>query len=270
MLAGDTHGRGDHVEKLFHWAKKHEVDRVFQLGDWGGVWPSERPIDRKLQRWSKWAQEYGIPMDFIEGNHDHYDWLIAIGAWEAASPVMVAEDVTYHPRGSTFEIDGLVFLTMGGGVSIDKEPLIVDGIKYHNGRTEHESWWSQEMITDRQVARAIGKGKVDVLLSHDAPTTPELHVLLQRFSKGLVIPYKLDVDSRANRAQLDKIVEATKPKVAFHGHYHHRYNGWYPYRDDTPDTMVCGVDMNNTGDRSFVIIDTDTILTAVEEMRDAR
>lgn len=253
MLAGDTHGRLDHAEKLIHWAKREKVDRIIQLGDFGFLWPSRDEPERRINQLSKWATEADIPWFWLDGNHDNFDWLENIGAFGSTSPVEIAPNVTYLPRGVTFDIDGISFMACGGAVSIDKDQRTPNdpGVKPYN-----VSWWHQELITDEDVDRCYSNGKVDVLLTHDAPNSFELQNFLDETSRRYRLPYKIDEVSQANRAQLDRILNACSPSYVFHGHYHERYNGNAPL-DNDKTAQVIGLDCDGSGTASYVVLDTN-------------
>jgi Icc-related predicted phosphoesterase len=69
-----------------------------------------------------------------------------------------------------------------------------------------------EALTQDDVTRACLAGKVDVLISHDAPT-------------GAPIPARLlpgpDAD---HRLLVARVVEQLQPSLVVHGHYHREYD----------------------------------------------
>jgi len=246
LVAGDTHGQMDHLHKLCKWAQRNGVDTIVQVGDWGYLWPGE---EFRVGRATNVLKQYKLQMFFLDGNHDFHPGLEDLyGATHDADRfVPLSENITYLPRGFTWDWDGVRFMSMGGAVSIDKEE-----------RTEWVDWWPQESITDADVNRACQKGRVDILLSHDVPQLPiRLQSYLERF-KGINI--KLDRASRSNRLAMAAIAQSAEPKLILHGHYHHRYN------ERWANSMICGLDRDGSGNKSYVIIDTERIDEMIEEI----
>lgn len=250
MLAGDVHGRLDHVRDLCKWANKAGCQRLVMLGDWGFTWdPAE--VDRYLLRQSELAEEFGLELAFIDGNHENFDVLEDLGAFGAEEAVEISPHLWYLPRGSVQEWGGLRWLACGGAVSVDKDPM-----PGWPGRTEGVSWWPQELITEADVERCKAQGQVDILLSHDAPPTLGLQAYLDEYSRIIRLPYKLDALSEKSRQYIAEIVLECRPEFVFHGHYHHRYNGTFDHGDDFV-TKVIGIDRDKQGAKSYVIVDTD-------------
>jgi hypothetical protein len=139
-------------------------------------------------------------------------------------------------------------MAMGGGVSIDA-----------HFRTEGLSWWPEELITDEDVDDAVAAGEVNVLLSHDAPNNPSLDRYLIKHSAYVIGQgyegYKVDDISKANRAQMDLIYQATKPKLVIHGHYHH----FYVNENYETGQRIVGLDRDTKGRESWLLLDTEQL-----------
>lgn len=239
ILLGDTHGDVrylfralDKVLALAEYADElNRPTEILQLGDWGFTWPGH---DR-LPQVSEGLAERDLNMTFIEGNHDNYDWLRAAGAYEAEEPVVVAQRVTYIPRGVVTDVGGFTVLGFGGGVSIDR-----------HRRIPGQSWWEEEYITRDDVARAIrnsiGSG-VEVLASHDAPPSAEL---IEKLVSGR--GYKIDALSVKSRDLMAELVQAVRPHTVVHGHYHFRYEGRYS------TSKVHGLGCDGSGQEAALLI----------------
>jgi hypothetical protein len=175
------------------------------------------------------AMQAGIEFYWLDGNHENFDALEADVDFEATEPQQMMANLWYLPRGSTWTWDGCRFMALGGAYSIDKEY-----------RTEGRSWWRQELLTQRQVYAAMERGPVDVLLTHDAPegVCP------------IVTPlYKGDDESKGNRLAVTVVMEAVKPRLLVHGHYHHRYSA------KIGQTQVEGLDRDDQGPGSWLVIE---------------
>lgn len=230
LLSGDTHMSTMHIEYLFRNAKVQDVDHIVVLGDFGYTF-TEKFINVCI----KGAEETGILLYFIDGNHDNHTFLRAQGAWDRDVPVQMWPGVFYLPRGCRVEWGGKTFLALGGAVSIDRDE-----------RVPYVSWWPTESLTIGQMYRATQGGPVDILLSHDAPA--DVEGLEEKLN--VVAPEKLLAESRHHRELLTQVVEATKPRWVFHGHYHYRYRG------RLGDTRIVGLDCG-AGRDSILVLDTE-------------
>ena len=227
LLAGDTHGSHSQIRYLLDTAVDKGVERIIQVGDFG-FWPHLEDFHVQVNRA---AMKAGIDFYWLDGNHENFDALEAEVDVDANEPQQMLANLWYLPRGSTWEWDGCRFMALGGAFSIDKDD-----------RTRGYSWWHQEIITYEQVDRACERGPVDVLLTHDAPegTCP------------IIRPgYKYDEMSRGNRLAVSAVMEAVKPKLLVHGHYHHRYSG------ERDGVQVEGLDRDGMWEHSWIGIDTD-------------
>lgn len=211
LLAGDLHGDETWLfQKLVPTALAAGVGRIIALGDFGMFWDSAA----KPKRVGDKMAQVGLDLWFLDGNHENFDSMMDMGFDPDAGTDPIYNDylnLTYIPRGATFEWGGKTFMGFGGAVSIDKE-----------WRTEHLSWWADELITEGQVRRVEDNPtEVDILLSHDVAGTPP--VLGDFLRRGYDLPYKMDQLSRQNREMLRRVFDAVHPSWNFHGHYHHSY-----------------------------------------------
>lgn len=244
LLVGDTHGNGGFVRTAVkRYAEVSEADVIFQLGDFGFTFH---------EHFIECVQDVGLPWYWLDGNHDNHDFLSepkrdadgnVIDLPPFSDPSRFHEiwpNIFYSARGHAWEWDGVHFLTCGGAFSIDRAY-----------RTQHVSWWPQELITDAEVDRCVSQGKVDIVLSHDAPAGVDpLEAMLEATG------YKVGVESRLNREQMTKIIQACQPSHLYHGHYHFAYTG-------TADNgngglvKVRGLDCDGSGGQAFYLLDTE-------------
>lgn len=109
-------------------------------------------------------------------------------------------------RGLRWRWHGKTWMALGGAHSVDR-PMRKSGV----------SWWPQERLTEADVARAIRGGPVDVIVAHDAPDGYEIPGLPGGFPPAEL--YQADL----HRKLVGEVVDATRPAVFYHGHYHVRY-----------------------------------------------
>jgi len=210
LICGDTHGNNAWWARLVEYAQKHACEKIVQLGDFG-YWEHRREGVEYLDKTSKKATMAGIPIYFIDGNHENHPLL-----WERYPPgedgfCKLRENLYYIPRGNSWTWDGVKFLGIGGAYSVDKPWRVQEEETYREPRT---LWWPTELIRDVDVQKCLEVGKVDVVFSHDCPTGIEL--------PGIGGEYPV---SNANRAYLRHIIDHVQPQVVFHGHYHMRNSG---------------------------------------------
>lgn len=224
LLQGDTHSNYGAMKLAINEAVENECDAVVQLGDFG-FWPRQ-PFGRAfIKKTSKWAKQKGIPVYWIDGNHEDFDSFDCHGD----SITEVRDNLFYIPRGYAWEWNGVNLLAMGGAVSIDRDT-----------RTPGISWFIDEQIGEQDIAKIEGI-TCDVMFTHDAPLNP-----LERF--------KNDPESEIHRQRLKRIVSMVKPETLYHGHYHRPHKtemmreGGY--------TTVVGLSLE-TGANARKVIDLD-------------
>lgn len=226
LVAGDTHGRMWQVNYLLDVAREQGCDRIVQVGDFG-YWPHIEPFAERVNRA---AMRAGIDVYWLDGNHENFDMLEEVVDVDAAEPQQMLANLWYLPRGATWEWDQLRFMSLGGAYSIDVA-----------SRVEGSSWWRQELLTREQVERAMDRGLVDVLFTHDAPDG-----VCPIIREG----YKGDLISQGNRKAISAVMEAVHPRLLVHGHYHHRYSRV------VHGTHVEGLGRDGQGADSWLVLDT--------------
>ena len=209
LLLGDTHGNTGWVRDVaLPIAYSVSADAVFQLGDFG-YWDTDGEFVNTVSK-------SNTPFYFIDGNHENHPKLPV----EHGEVVNLSGNLYYVPRGSVLNWEGVKVLAVGGAHSIDRAY-----------RTPGVDWFPEEDISEDDVRLAVSALTCDIMLCHDAPSTAEL---------PLVTPY--DVAWRAelpaceaNRERVGFIVDAVKPSLYVHGHYHSKWDfvvqrPWGKYR----------------------------------------
>lgn len=260
LFSGDIHGNFEHIEWLTEVAQKERAEAIFVLGDFG-IWDHMDEGDFQ-DRCSKSADESGIPVYFLPGNHENYDLL----EWyEEDSPrdedgfVILREGVLYSPRAHRWIWHGVRFLSLGGAYSVDKA-FRVEGDERDVRRaiTRHQSgyplspidryavthtqlsWWHQEEITEDDRDRAMKGGEVDVMLTHDKPraSNPQWN--------------RKDLPSCwPNQQMIQDVVEVTQPSLLLHGHLHHPYGEVLPSTGTVVRAFDCDPYASETGQRDL-------------------
>lgn len=214
LLLGDVHGDAQWFSLACSVAKTLDCPMILQLGDFG-YWEHVDRGREFLDACSESLEHHGLVCWWVDGNHENHEVLrlnygpgggrhnpTETGFWK------IRNRLAYAPRGHRWTWGAHSFLALGGAYSIDK-----------NHRTEGASWWPEETITDDEVTTCIEGGPVDVLVCHDAPASAVGAIPIQ----GTWDRQKDNwPESRANREQVQRVVDAVRPHLVVHGHYHHR------------------------------------------------
>jgi len=240
LMLGDTHGYHEHVEWAASVAEAEKADAIFVLGDFG-YW-EHGDGGFFLDKCSAIVSDYGVPIYWLDGNHENHTWLRERYIDNAEIPrdedgfVIIRPGLLHAPRAHTWTWNGYKFMALGGAYSIDVEGrLIEEGRKRKQALAkldameqghffnltqetllaasgEHIYWWPEEEITDEEVEEALKVDKVDILLTHDKPLFAE-----PDWNR------KNDPTSEVNQAKVQKVMEHLRPQVLFHGHLHYAY-----------------------------------------------
>lgn len=211
LVAGDTHGNARWVSRLCERASALGCRAILQLGDFGW-WLPERQGELFLAQADASLSFYGLVLFWVDGNHENHTSLRQHARWaerDQSGAVVTSERTRWLPRGHRWSWNGVRFGALGGAFSID----------WHL-RTPGVSWWPEEITTDTDVA-VIGDEPLDVLVTHDAPAGfPANH------------PIRVDPADEARsydvRLRLADAVEATRPRLVLHGHWHRRHSTVLP------------------------------------------
>ena len=233
MVAGDIHGDPLSLRMALREAERRECDVLVQVGDFwlqDSSW-AEFKADGALAMLT--AKQSPIPVVVVDGNHEVWPTLVpllespeALAALEAGKPLHLGGSLWWALRGSVWRWSDLAFGALGGAVSPDKFIPSTSGYR-----------WPEEAPTakdcERLLANAPDEG-LDVLLTHDAPAQ------VRGLRGGMAyIPAEIEAEAHAARLMLADVVERTRPRAVFHGHWHERNREWI-----SQDTEVFGLNHN--------------------------
>jgi DNA repair exonuclease SbcCD nuclease subunit len=213
LVLGDTHANVKAFAKVSEIAHELEVDAIIQVGDFGFGYHG---FEDGTCLWSYGLWSFGIPVFWIDGNHEFHDELDRY-RFEDRKPVHEIVEVAplcYHiPRGTYFQIGTYDCLAFGGAVSVDQE------FSRRNGRP----WFPQEGITTAEYFDwRDDVSEVDILFTHDAPTSPTIKKMGEATSHYW--PKDVLEQSAQHRVLIDNIRKACDPTYTIHGHWHFRYD----------------------------------------------
>lgn len=173
-FVGDVHGRVFHmIVAVAMWQRMAEtqLDLIIQVGDLGAypdvsrmdaatraylaTDPSEADFERLLhargqqaERLVRLRQMFTYPIHFVRGNHEDVTWLRSLSIDSVSGTARVDPFVRYTPDGTVLRFQDVLIAFLGGedasgDTSIDPEAY--------------------------QTLVEMGMGKIDVLVTHDAP-----------------------------------------------------------------------------------------------------
>ena len=236
-ICGDCHGEWDRLnvfintrirqsKKVRALAAAHdELEAVIlQCGDFG-YWPHTDPGHDwfapgdtvgdggryALKTDVEFLKDGRIKIYWCDGNHENHD---ALDDLEAKHPddafIPVMPGVFFAAFGSILTLlDGTKAMFCGGAQSSPRDI---------RARTPGLSWWAQEGIDDKDMARLPDPNNthVDWIISHTGPQSFELG------GKGIEGHKNRD----PSKEHLDRILRDYRPKRWWFGHYHNLRDGW--------------------------------------------
>lgn len=207
LFVGDTHFDSIFLKSVYKHAKKLKADIIFQVGDFG-YFPADPKGMKYLDLVSSLYDEYSIPLYFLGGNHDDWNFLdLKLEeyniTYDNLSFCPILDGLIYVPNGMIWNWNDFTFGVMGGAFSIDRK----EGVLNYD-------WFYQEIGNDNQFNQFLGK-KLDIFLCHDAPTS------INKLKSMFNLPSYIEQQSEHFRRKLEsEIVFETAPNYVIHGHWH--------------------------------------------------
>jgi hypothetical protein len=202
LLVGDTHGSREWWAKVgLPTARQLAALVILQVGDFGVL-----DRGRMLDELEAGLDSEGRVVLFVEGNHEDFEHLLGVPV-DPDGVRRMRPHVWHLPRGFRWEWAGQRFLACGGAGSPDM-----------GGRLPGREWWIQEAITPEDAERCLQGGRCDVLVSHDGPVQVDPRVGYRGRWTAAERAWCAD-----SRAQLQRVVEGTHPRLMIHGHYHQHH-----------------------------------------------
>lgn len=206
-LVGDVHGTLKTAVQAIETLAALGINEIHFLGDFGFVWDGSHFQNQLLDLLSECLSKHKTLALVTGGNHEGYD------EWAKLRPNQfdvrwARKNIVLLPRGwRATSPCGNVIASFGGANSIDKFTRLRRG--------EHH--WDAEQITEEDL-NVLGTEKVDILLGHDAPKTPQLRE-------------QLAVDTTAwdpaglayaelGQSMYQRAVDQVRPRLTASGHYH--------------------------------------------------
>lgn len=211
-VAGDWHGDLSIARAVVRTLKSEDVHLLLHVGDLAVRWPGPKKgrFDKRL---GQLLDDADIEFLFIDGNHDNHKELRELTPLSDGAK-RLSERMSYLPRGTVIERHGVRIGGLGGAYSVDRR-----------WRTEGKDLWAElEEPTHDEAERLIASAPVDVLLTHDAPTSFQ-------GLKGLALPPEIASAAERTRGLLERTIEVVQPTLLFSGHWHQRKSQELIWRD---------------------------------------
>lgn len=236
-VAGDWHGnKGWSGIALARFAELG-IKNILQLGDFG-FW-SGNSGQKYLYKVNKRLELNEQTLFVTLGNHEDY---VQVARFQ---PYPHMDGWVYDPkypnivvaqRGTRWEWNGVTFVSLGGGNSID-----------YMGRTEWLNWWKAERISLADVYNTVAGGYADVMVAHDAPYGVNLFGS-HRESRHDWLPTEMKY-AQESRMTMRQAVDGVKPKLFLHGHYHFFANHTTVLNDGVDDYTLHSVGLDMDGSK---------------------
>lgn len=201
VVFGDWHEDSDFsVRQLVKTGRTVNPDAYLHVGDFG-AWDGTTFLDD--------VNDVLVSQDkelwFVDGNHEDFRIINNLPT-DSRGLGVLRSNIFHIPRGFSWSWGGKVLMGFGGATSTDqarREPGV--------------TWFSDEKITDTDLARALGAGHVDVLITHDTARVP---------SRGLGrLPVEIEEAAEENRKKIGEVISRNSVSLNIHGHHHKPYVG---------------------------------------------
>lgn len=245
-IAGDWHGDATSAIAMLKILHGLGIETVYHVGDFGVY--GDRDGEKYLRAVTRQLDLYKMTILVTEGNHEDYGKINTTPVSEDGKQ-WVTSRIALLPRGYRWEIDGHSFVSFGGAASINFTSLRKD-----------ISWWSEEAITTGDVYRLGADGEADVMITHEAPLGISTLEEMKEATKDDWSEIELDY-ARQSQLMMSYAVEAVRPKLLFHGHFHLGYVEEVLFIDTEGEgfaTTVYGMDMNRH-QRNIGVLDCETL-----------
>lgn len=162
------------------------------------------------------AEAHGIHNIFlVAGNHDYGARELAElrAAWPGRpAPFTDRGVLQLLPRAAHWDWAGRRWLAVAGATSLDFYTRHGGGLHYDP---------AAEAVLDSDVAVAANADRVDVLIAHDAPLSPQT-IAVARVREENPFSWAPDIlaEARLSTERLQHIVDTAEPELILHGHLH--------------------------------------------------
>lgn len=237
-VSGDWHGDKAWAKVALYTLADYGINIVLHVGDFG-FWPGNSG-QKYLHYVNKVLKEKNMTLIVTLGNHEDYVQISRFTPHPDHPGFVYDENfpnILVANRGTRWNLEGVSFMSLGGGNSID-----------YAGRTEWVNWWKAERISLADVYAASEGGYADVMITHDCPAGVDIFGSHRDAGNG----WSKDAISYAveSRYALRQVLDNVKPEILFHGHYHMNLDKTTTFfENNEPNYTVRTVGMNMNGSK---------------------
>ena len=215
-LLGDIHGYWSIIaEHLVHNDEKNIG--YIQVGDFGIGFYEDEP--NKLKQLDEILNDHESDLYIMRGNHDNPAWFTPGGTDKIADVKAGLKRITFIPDYTILNIDFENILFVGGAVSIDRRPRMMD---------LRESWWADEIfVLDEEKLQSFEN--IDRVITHTCPDFCEpikFNQLVYNYASndhGLLKELTEEREKVTKMANILMLNNKNKLKGWYYGHFHNNY-----------------------------------------------
>lgn len=205
VTLGDIHGN---LSVIYSFIKRFAINNaiVIQVGDFGYGFTNQQLVE--LNNYLVKTKNYLV---INRGNHDNpNNHCLDINCINSKreyldyfSNLIFLEDYTQ------LTINKMNYLFIGGATSIDRKKRVLD-----------VSYWKEEKIVYKLEDLDKWLSKIDIIVSHTAPTIFSPQVLNSNCYHYIDKDPTLTKELELERSYLQNVLDYIKPKYWIHGHFH--------------------------------------------------
>ncbi|WP_052314090.1 metallophosphoesterase family protein [Nocardia thailandica] len=233
-VAGDWHGNQYHAARAIRYAAEQGAEAILHVGDFGYDFHP-----KFLGRVERVLRETRLPLGFVGGNHDSYDYLDPREAERGVTAIPLRDRLYYLPRTYRWTWSGVSFLALGGAHSVDRP-----------WRTPSREWWARETITIGEAVTAANGGHADIMICHDVPDGVRIPSIE---GNPIGFPDAELAAAQRHRELLARVVDEVRPQHLFAGHYHCRLDAPLIGRDYRTEVHILDMDDRSIADNVMLL-----------------
>lgn len=216
-LLGDIHGYWSVIVNHLVYNDEKNIAYI-QVGDFGIGFYEDEPD--KLKQLDDMLNDYESDLYVMRGNHDNPAWFKDGGNDKITDIKAGLKRIIFIQDYTVLNIDFENILFVGGAVSIDRRPRMMD---------IRESWWVDEIfVLDEEKLK--GFENIDRVITHTAPDFCEprgfnsLVYGYAAYDMGLLQDLKIERDLITKMANI-LMLNGKNPKLKgwYYGHFHNNY-----------------------------------------------
>lgn len=216
LLLGDIHGNFEYLKHKINTYKITDCS-IIQVGDFGIGFTSFENDKNILANLNDFLSNKNITLYAIRGNHDNPDFFRGD---------FIFSNLELVPDYTVLQLDGRNILCIGGAISIDRKPRIVEDMSAARYGSARRKYWHDEKIVYKEDFIKTVRN-VDTLVTH---TAMDFCLPNNKFGFGSLVE-EFAYDDKNLKTELteerelmtkiwDELCENNKITNHFYGHFH--------------------------------------------------